>query len=58
MGEVKIKVPPDVDLELFKNLIEMDAKLLAKAMRTKVYPGMLGKATVEELESYAEEAGR
>jgi len=58
MGEITIKVPAGVDLERLKKLLEADAELLAKAMKKRVHPGMLGKANVEELEEYAEEAGR
>ncbi|WP_167890957.1 MULTISPECIES: hypothetical protein [Thermococcus] len=58
MGEIMIKVPAGVDLERLKKLLEADAEFLAKAMKKKVHPGILGKASVEELEEYAEEVGR
>lgn len=57
MGEITIKVPPGVNESLFKKFLERDAEVLLRAMRKKVRPGMLGRATVEELEEYAEEFG-
>ncbi|AEK71953.1 hypothetical protein GQS_00250 [Thermococcus sp. 4557] len=53
MGEIMIKVPAGVDLERLKKLLEADAEFLAKAMKKKVHLGILGKASVEELEEYA-----
>jgi len=57
VGEITIRIPAGVDSKLLKRILERDAQLLAKALKKKVYPGMLGEATVEELERYAEEAG-
>ena len=58
MGEVVIKIPPGVNESLLKKFLERDAELLLRAMKKRVRPGMLGKATVEELEEYAGEVGR
>jgi len=58
VGEVVIKIPPGVNESLLKKFLERDAELLLRAMKKRVRPGMLGKATVEELEEYAGEVGR
>jgi len=58
MEEITVRVPLGVDAEKLKRLLEADAKMLARAMKRKVRPGMLGKASIEELEEYAWEAGR
>ena len=57
MGEITIKIPSGVDSKLLKQILERDAHLLVRALKKKVYPGMLGEATLEELDRYAEEAG-
>ncbi|WP_167716515.1 hypothetical protein [Thermococcus sp. ES12] len=58
MGEIVIKIPPGVDAERLRELLKSDAELLIRAMSKKIRPGILGKASVEELEGYAEEVGR
>ncbi|CAI1493690.1 MULTISPECIES: hypothetical protein [Thermococcus] len=58
MEEITIKVPAGVNIERLKKFLEADAEFLAKAMKKKVRPGMLGRASAEELEEYAGEVGR
>ncbi len=58
MEEIIVRVPSGVDVEKLKRLLEADAEALVRAMKRKVRPGMLGKASIEELEEYAWEVGR
>ena len=58
MEEIRVKIPSGVDVEKIRKFLELDAEILARAMKKRVYPGMLGKADLEELEEYAWEVGR
>ena len=58
MEEIRVKIPSGVDVEKIRKFLELDAEILARAMKKHVQPGMLGKASLEELEEFAWEAGR
>ena len=58
MEEIRVKIPSGVDVEKIRKFLELDAEILARAMKKRVHPGMLGKADLEELEEYAWEVGR
>jgi len=58
MEEIRVRVPSGADVEKIRKFLELDAEILARAMKKHLRPGMLGKASLEELEEFAWEAGR